>query len=146
AQPAHAVGGIRDHPLSVRHRGCVEERECGLHGSMLTRRGDIVVLGWRRFRDASASRALLTHLTIADKPSRCGIGISQPCEQNRAVTSTAPAALTRLDGSPVRALVVDDEAALGELIQLALRYEGWQVETATDGASALSKARALAHD
>jgi two-component system OmpR family response regulator len=62
------------------------------------------------------------------------------------VTSTAPAALTRPDGSPVRALVVDDEAALGELIQLALRYEGWQVETATDGASALSKARALAPD
>jgi two-component system OmpR family response regulator len=62
------------------------------------------------------------------------------------VTQTAPAALTRPDGSPVRALVVDDEAALGELIQLALRYEGWQVETATDGASALSKARALAPD
>ncbi|HTN58418.1 MAG TPA: response regulator transcription factor [Protaetiibacter sp.] len=62
------------------------------------------------------------------------------------MTSTAPAALTRPDGSPVRALVVDDEAALGELIQLALRYEGWQVETATDGASALSKARALAPD
>jgi two-component system OmpR family response regulator len=62
------------------------------------------------------------------------------------VPSTAPAALTRPDGSPVRALVVDDEAALGELIQLALRYEGWQVETATDGASALSKARALAPD
>jgi two-component system OmpR family response regulator len=62
------------------------------------------------------------------------------------VTSTAPAALTRPDGSPVRALVVDDEAALGELIQLALRYEGWQVETATDGATALSKARALAPD
>jgi two-component system OmpR family response regulator len=62
------------------------------------------------------------------------------------VTSIAPAALTRPDGSPVRALVVDDEAALGELIQLALRYEGWQVETATDGASALSKARALAPD
>ena len=62
------------------------------------------------------------------------------------MTSTAPAALTRPDGSPVRALVVDDEAALGELIQLALRYEGWQVETATDGATALSKARALAPD
>ncbi len=62
------------------------------------------------------------------------------------MTSIAPAALTRPDGSPVRALVVDDEAALGELIQLALRYEGWQVETATDGASALSKARALAPD
>jgi two-component system OmpR family response regulator len=62
------------------------------------------------------------------------------------VTSAAPAALTRLDGSPVRALVVDDEVSLGELIQMALRYEGWQVETAVDGASALGKARAFRPD
>ncbi|QEO08751.1 response regulator transcription factor [Protaetiibacter larvae] len=59
--------------------------------------------------------------------------------------ATAPL-LTRPDGSPVRALVVDDEPALVELIQLALRYEGWQVETATDGASALAKARSFAPD
>ena len=59
----------------------------------------------------------------------------------------APAsALSRPDGTPVRALVVDDEPALGELIQMALRYEGWQVETATDGATALSKARSLKPD
>lgn len=57
---------------------------------------------------------------------------------------TAP--LTRPDGSPVRALVVDDEAPLVELIQLALRYEGWSVETATDGATALAKARSFAPD
>ncbi|WP_222942180.1 response regulator transcription factor [Protaetiibacter sp. SSC-01] len=60
--------------------------------------------------------------------------------------ATASTALTRPDGSPVRALVVDDEASLGELVQLALRYEGWQVETATDGASALTKARTLQPD
>jgi len=46
----------------------------------------------------------------------------------------------------VRALVVDDEPSLGELIQMALRYEGWQVETATDGASALNKARVFQPD
>ena len=56
------------------------------------------------------------------------------------------ASLTRHDGSPVRALVVDDEASLGELIQLALRYEGWQVETALDGAAALTQARSFAPD
>ncbi|RQP10499.1 MAG: DNA-binding response regulator [Microbacteriaceae bacterium] len=54
--------------------------------------------------------------------------------------------MTRPDGTPVRALVVDDEASLGELVQLALRYEGWQVETATDGATALTKARAFQPD
>ncbi len=60
--------------------------------------------------------------------------------------SVAPVVLTRPDGSPVRALVVDDEPALGELIHMALRYEGWQVETAVDGASALGKARAFTPD
>ncbi len=64
------------------------------------------------------------------------------------MSTPAPAsnALTRPDGTPVRALVVDDEASLGELVQLALRYEGWQVETATDGATALTKARAFQPD
>ena len=54
--------------------------------------------------------------------------------------------LTRPDGRAVRALVVDDEAALVELIQMALRYEGWEVETAIDGATALAKARQFAPD
>ena len=49
--------------------------------------------------------------------------------------------LTRLDGSPVRALVVDDEVSLGELLQMALRYEGWDVQTATGGSQALQLAR-----
>lgn len=62
------------------------------------------------------------------------------------IPTSAPAPITRPDGSPVRALVVDDEPALGELIQMALRYEGWQVETATDGASALNKARVFQPD
>ncbi len=62
------------------------------------------------------------------------------------IPTSAPAPLTRPDGSPIRALVVDDEPSLGELIQMALRYEGWQVETATDGASALNKARAFQPD
>lgn len=62
------------------------------------------------------------------------------------IPTSAPTPLSRPDGSPVRALVVDDEPSLGELIQMALRYEGWQVETATDGASALNKARTFKPD
>jgi two-component system OmpR family response regulator len=61
-------------------------------------------------------------------------------------TPSAAPALTRPDGTPIRALVVDDEPALVELIQMALRYEGWQVETASDGATALSKARSFEPD
>lgn len=55
-------------------------------------------------------------------------------------------ALTRPDGQPVRALVVDDEATLAELLSTALRYEGWQVEHALTGQAAIKQARALEPD
>ncbi|MEV6259259.1 response regulator transcription factor [Streptomyces sp. NPDC051784] len=49
--------------------------------------------------------------------------------------------LLRPDRSPVRVLVVDDEAPLAELLSMALRYEGWEVRSAGDGAGALRTAR-----
>ncbi len=45
------------------------------------------------------------------------------------------------DGRPIRALVVDDEQTLAELVGLALRYEGWDVRTVHDGVSAITAAR-----
>ena len=48
---------------------------------------------------------------------------------------------TRPDGQPIRALVVDDEPNLAELVATALRYEGWDVRTAHDGRSAVDLAR-----
>ena len=57
------------------------------------------------------------------------------------VSSPARTELRRPDGSPVRVLVVDDEATLAELITMALRYEGWEVRTATDGRGAVRVAR-----
>jgi len=50
-------------------------------------------------------------------------------------------ALRRPDGTPVRVLVVDDEPALTDLLSMALRYEGWDVRTAADGAAAIAAAR-----
>src|SRR6185295_1664850 len=70
-------------------------------------------------------------------------------EGNGRVTSpqaAAPARLTRADGTPVRALVVDDEVSLGDLLQMALRYEGWDVKTATGGQQALTLARQFKPD
>lgn len=61
-------------------------------------------------------------------------------------TTPVPARLTRPDGSPVRALVVDDEAALGDLLRMALRYEGWEVQTAANGQDALALARTFGPD
>ena len=52
----------------------------------------------------------------------------------------------RADGSPVRVLVVDDEATLTELLSMALRYEGWDVRTASDGRTAVSAAREFRPD
>lgn len=50
-------------------------------------------------------------------------------------------ALTRSDGSPLRVLVVDDEVNIAELVAMALRYEGWAVEVAHNGQSAVATAR-----
>ncbi|QIP85699.1 response regulator transcription factor [Streptomyces sp. Tu 2975] len=60
------------------------------------------------------------------------------------MTTTSPqgrSELLRPDGSPVRVLVVDDEASLSELLSMALRYEGWEVRSAGDGAGAVRTVR-----
>jgi two-component system OmpR family response regulator len=54
--------------------------------------------------------------------------------------------LIRPDGSPLRVLVVDDEVSLCELLSMALRYEGWEVSTAQDGATAAKIAREFRPD
>jgi two-component system, OmpR family, response regulator len=62
-------------------------------------------------------------------------------------SAAAPAQrLTRADGSPVRAVVVDDEDSLTDLLSMALRYEGWDVRTAADGRSALGTIREFKPD
>src|SRR5256714_2968865 len=62
-----------------------------------------------------------------------------------AMNATSPgpgkADLRRADGSPVRVLVVDDEATLAELVSMALRMEGWEVRSAGDGTEAVRIAR-----
>ena len=62
------------------------------------------------------------------------------------MTLLQPSRITRFDGSPIRALVVDDEASLSDLLQLALRYEGWEVKTAADGQQAIRAAREFRPD
>lgn len=52
----------------------------------------------------------------------------------------------RADGSPIRALLVDDEPALTNLIRMALKYEGWEIDVAHDAADALARYRANTPD
>ncbi|WP_433734490.1 response regulator transcription factor [Nocardia sp. CA-129566] len=49
--------------------------------------------------------------------------------------------MRRADGSPITVLVVDDEPVLAEMLSMALRYEGWEVGTAGDGRTAVTRAR-----
>src|ERR1700744_3208174 len=62
-----------------------------------------------------------------------------PAQQPRAGTLHA-------DGTPVRGLVVDDEPSLAELLSSVLRYEGWSVRTAGNGADAVRGAREFRPD
>ncbi len=54
--------------------------------------------------------------------------------------------LLRPDGSALRVLVVDDEQSLTELLSMALRYEGWEVRTATGGLAAVRAAEEFRPD
>ena len=40
----------------------------------------------------------------------------------------------------LRVLVVDDEPSISQLLSMALRYDGWQVEVAANGAEAVARA------
>ena len=60
------------------------------------------------------------------------------------MTTTSPLGRTeplRPGRGPVRVLIVDDEDPPAELLSMALRYEGWEVRSAGDGASAVRTAR-----
>ncbi|MGZ4613045.1 MAG: response regulator transcription factor [Kineosporiaceae bacterium] len=67
-------------------------------------------------------------------------------------TSTSPATgtnatrLTRPDGKPLRALVVDDEPMLQDLLSMALRYDGWEVKAAGTGIAGVRTAREFEPD
>ena len=57
-----------------------------------------------------------------------------------------PTRLTRADGTPLRALVVDDEPDLADVLSGMLRIEGWEVATAGDGGTAVRLAREFGPD
>ncbi len=52
-----------------------------------------------------------------------------------------PTAPTRPDGGPIRAVVIDDEESLADLVRMALRYEGWDVRAANSGQAGLTAIR-----
>ncbi len=49
--------------------------------------------------------------------------------------------ISRADGTPIRVLAVDDEPSITELLGMALRYEGWEVFTASRGRHAVEVAK-----
>jgi two-component system, OmpR family, response regulator len=71
---------------------------------------------------------------------------AQPAPEGQPGRTGQAAPIRRLDGSPIRVLVVDDEPSLAELLASVLRYEGWEIMTAGDGASAVRAAREFRPD
>ena len=70
--------------------------------------------------------------------------VTAASERGQLRPTTAP--LHHADGSPIRILVVDDEHTLTDLLQMALRYEGWEVKSAANGQQALTVAREFKPD
>ena len=66
--------------------------------------------------------------------------------EHRSAPNSAQRELRRADGAPIRAVVVDDEESLTEVISTALRYEGWDVRVAHDGQQGLSVIREFRPD
>jgi len=64
-----------------------------------------------------------------------------PEEHGSAAAAPARPGMRRPDGQPVRVLVVDDEAALADLVVMALRFEGCDVRSAGSGRAAIRVAR-----
>lgn len=54
--------------------------------------------------------------------------------------------MKHIGGEKVRVLIVDDEESIRQLLAMALRYEGWEVETASTGTEALDKIRSFEPD
>ena len=79
-------------------------------------------------------------------PVSASPGLGSPAQASGASASSKDASLERADGTPVRVLVVDDEPSLAELLASVLRYEGWTVRTAGNGADAVRTAREFRPD
>ncbi len=60
--------------------------------------------------------------------------------------TTSSAALLRADGTPLRALVVDDEADLADVLTNMLLRAGWQARSAHNGRSAIELAESFEPD
>src|ERR1700738_3836728 len=67
--------------------------------------------------------------------------VSSPSSITVNENEPARVVMRRADGKPIHVLVVDDEPVLAELVSMALRYAGWEIATAGDGASAIASAR-----
>jgi two-component system, OmpR family, response regulator len=72
--------------------------------------------------------------------------MSTSSPSHHSATPTVLPKITHADGSPIRAVVVDDEDSLTDLLSMALRYEGWDVRIADGGQKALQLAREFRPD
>jgi GAF domain-containing protein/ActR/RegA family two-component response regulator len=86
-------------------------------------------------------------LTVESEPGRTVFLIELPAAVGaEPVPSAGPAHQPGVYGFGRRALVVDDEPGMVDLVTTLLKEAGWQVEVAATGRSALERVRAIRYD
>ena len=75
---------------------------------------------------------------------QCGIHRSLLCHRDNGVMTSEQAVAT--NERPLRVLLVDDEPSISQMLSMALRYDGWQVEVAANGTEAVDLAEAFMPD
>lgn len=65
------------------------------------------------------------------------------CQRHNKTVSTQP---EQSRENALKVLVVDDEPSITQLLQMALRFDGWQVEVASNGTEAIEKHREFSPD
>lgn len=132
----------RCHDDGIGARGITARTRMGLlaivYGPAVTQRGHTRMSTYLTCASANVQRRSITNAQRIASQCRDNYAMQRDGElDNRSSVATAPARMARPDGSAVEVLVVDDEPALGELVSMALRYEGFNVTIAQNGTTAI---------
>lgn len=111
-------------------------------------RGTLLRLGLRALSPQPSALGARSEVGVTVEPGTGSLGPSQAAHRRAGALRWKDGAVTdadstfvRPDGSAAHLLVVDDEDVLAELLGAALRHQGWQVRTASNGWEALEAAR-----
>jgi CheY-like chemotaxis protein len=86
-------------------------------------------------------------LTVSSRPGRTVFTVDLPVGVPAVVVGVpSPAVLSNLSGAVRRALIVEDEPEVADLVQTLLTEVGWRVDLAPGGRAGLDHVRQIAYD